>query len=255
MPYSKRAKQIGIDRLVRLQWLEKTTNLLLAGNEAPEVKLALQEELSGAFRSNNTKVRGSIDKSITILLKIWSNVPKELLPLKEDGHKLLRTLHRENHIAVHWGMTMAVYPFWGAVATQTGRLLNLQGSAAASQVQRRIMEDYGERETVSRRVRYVLRSFLDWGVLEETSQKGIYTSREKIVIDDVHLISWLLEASLYARNNNSSPMQDLLSSPSLFPFQINPIHAGVLAGMSPRLECLRHGVDQDLIMLKNQSAL
>ena len=69
---------------------------------------------------------------------------------------------------------MAVYPFWSSVATQVGRLLRLQGSAAAAQVQRRIREQYGERETVARRARYVLRSYLDWGVLQETGAPGVY---------------------------------------------------------------------------------
>ena len=35
---------------------------------------------------------------------------------------------------------MAVYPFFGTVATVVGRLLRLQGTAGASQVQRRIRE-------------------------------------------------------------------------------------------------------------------
>lgn len=46
---------------------------------------------------------------------------------------------------------------------------------AAAHVQRRVHEQYGERETVSRAARRVLRSFLDWGVLQETESKGIYT--------------------------------------------------------------------------------
>ena len=71
---------------------------------------------------------------------------------------------------------MAVYPFWSGVATQVGRLLRLQGSAAAAHVQRRVREQYGERETVSRAARRVLRSYLDWGVLQETGKKGIYSA-------------------------------------------------------------------------------
>ena len=171
-----RHDQIGLDRLVRLKWLERTAYLVLAGNDAPAIKAALQEDIQGAFRSNNTKIRGSLDKTITILMKIWVRPPHDLHPLQRDGLKLLSHLPREDHIAVHWGMAMAVYPFWGTVSAHVGRLLRLQGMAAASQVQRRVREQYGERETVSRRVRYVLRSFVDWGVLKETSEKGIYTA-------------------------------------------------------------------------------
>jgi hypothetical protein len=73
-------------------------------------------------------------------------------------------------------MVMAVYPFWSGVAIQTGRLLRLQGSAAAAHVQRRIREQYGERETVSRAACRVLRSYLDWGVLQETGANGVYSA-------------------------------------------------------------------------------
>ena len=69
-------------------------------------------------------------------------------------------------------MALAAYPFWGAVAAQTGRLLRLQGTVAAAQVQRRIKEGYGERDTVSRAARRVLRSFIDWRVLTDTATKG-----------------------------------------------------------------------------------
>jgi len=124
-----RYSQIGLDRLVRLKWLERTAYLVLAGNEAPAMKAALQEELQGAFLSNSTKIRGSLDKTLTILMKIWVRPPRDLHPLQREGLKLLSHLPREDHIAVHWGMAMAVYPFWGAVAAHVGRLLRLQGTA------------------------------------------------------------------------------------------------------------------------------
>ena len=56
---------------------------------------------------------------------------------------------------VHWCMCMAAYPFFGTVADATGRLLRLQGTAAAAQIQRRLRERLGERETVARAARRV----------------------------------------------------------------------------------------------------
>jgi len=46
----------------------------------------------------------------------------------------------------------------------------------AAQAQRRIKEQLGEREAVSRAARRVLRCFVDWGVLQDTSEKGVYQS-------------------------------------------------------------------------------
>jgi len=256
-PTNRRYSQIGLDRLVRLKWLERTAYLVLAGNEPSAVKAALQEELRGSFRSANTKGRGSLDKTITILMKIWVRPPHELHSLQGDGLKLLSSLPREDHIAVHWGMAMAVYPFWGVVAAHVGRLLRLQGTAAASQVQRRLREQYGERETVSRRVRYVLRSFVDWGVLKETPKKGVYTQGISRAIDHPQLIAWLAEAFLHAHPNGSAALRTVLDSMSFFPFRFSPISAAQLVAVSGRLDVLRHGFDQELIMLckANQPAI
>jgi len=248
-----RFTQIGLDRLVRIAWVEKVSSLVLAGNESAYIKSILQSDLQGAFRSTNTDVRGSIDKTITILLKIWLRVPSELASLRVDGLELLKHLPRHYHLAIHWGMVMAVYPFWSRVAAHVGRLLRLQGSVAAVQVQRRIREQYGERETVSRRARYALRSYLDWGVLQETGAKGIYSAGATLSVDDSRLIAWLAEASLHARANGSAPLKDLIDSPSLFPFRIKPVHAESLLAASSRLDLLRHGLDDDLVMLRKQT--
>jgi hypothetical protein len=145
---------------------------------------------------------------------------------------------------------MAVYPFWAGVAVQVGRLLRLQSSAAAAHVQRRVREQYGERETVSRAARRVLRSYLDWGVLQKAGAKGIYTAGPTLAVDDSRLIAWLAEASLHARANGSAPLKDLIDGPDLFPFRIKPIHAESLAAASSRLDILRHGLDDNLVMLR-----
>ena len=250
---NRRANQIGFSQRVRLEWLEQTANLVLAGNEKAMANDALQELLKDKVSVGGQAERGNREKIITILLKVWLTAPTELASLRIEGLELLKRVPRRDHLAIHWGMVMAVYPFWADVATQVGRLLRLQGSAAASQVQRRVREQYGERVTVSRAARRVLRSYLDWEVLQETGTKGIYTSGTTLAINDFRLIAWLAEASLHARANGSAPLKDLIDSPSFFPFQIKPIHAESLVAASSRLDVLRHGLDDDLVMLRKQT--
>ena len=124
------------------------------------------------------------------------------------------------------------------------------GTATASYVQRRIKEQYGERETVSRAAQRVLRSFIDWGVLNETQDIGIYARGNQYSIQDPKLIAWLVEASLHARMNGSAAIKDLLDSPSIFPFRLAHVSAEHVASLSPRLNILRHGLDDDLVMLR-----
>lgn len=248
-----RTGQIGFSQRVRLEWLEQTANLVLAGNDKAAVNDALQERLKDKVSVGGEAERGNREKIITILLKAWLTVPTELEALRVEGLELLKRVPRHDHLPIHWGMVMAVYPFWSGVALQVGRLLRLQGSAAAAHVQRRVREQYGERETVSRATRRVLRSYLDWGVLIETGTKGIYSAGTMIAVDDPRLIAWLAEASLHARANGSAPLRDLVDSPSLFPFQLKSVHAESLLAASPNLDIVRHGLDNNLVMLRKQS--
>jgi hypothetical protein len=48
--------------------------------------------------------RGSREKIISILLKMWVTVPRELEGFRDDGLQMLRRLPRKEWIAVHWGM-------------------------------------------------------------------------------------------------------------------------------------------------------
>ncbi len=246
---NNRQKQIGIDRLIRLKWLECTSNLVLAGNDKNAVKDELDQLLTPAFHSSSSSKRGSLSKTLTILLKTWLQVHRDIHSLRETGLELLQSVKKTDRLAIHWGMIMAAYPFWGAVAGQTGRLLRLQEKVAASQIQRRLREQYGERETVSRAAQRIIQSFADWGVLKGTEEKGIYSQGFTYSIDDLRLISWLIETSLHARFNGSAPIKELLDSTSLFPFSLAHISAEHLVSSSSRLDLLRHGLDEDLVML------
>jgi len=246
----RRHSQIGIDRLVRLAWLEKTSSLVLAGNGTKEVKEVLQQDLQGSFRSNGQAVRGSIDKTITILMKVWANSPSELCVFQAAGLELLKQAPRSAHIAVHWGMVMAVYPFWANVAAQVGRLLRLQDSVVATQVQRRMREQYGERETVSRRTRYALRSFIDWGVMKESDDKGVYVAANVLPIADPQVIAWLFEAQLHANPKGRDHFSSLNDAMCIFPFQFTRVGCRRVVSMSDRLELLPDGSADEMIGLR-----
>lgn len=249
---TRRTDQVGFSQRVRLEWLEQTANLVLAGNDKTAVNDVLQDLLKDRVSAGGQAERGNREKIITILLKAWLTVPTELESLRVEGLELLKRVPRCDHLAIHWGMVMAVYPFWSGVATQVGRLLRLQGSAAAAHVQRRVREQYGERETVSRAARRVLRSYLDWGVLQETGTKGSYTAGTTLAVDDSRLIAWLAEAYLHARASGSAPFEEVIKSPSFFPFRIEPIQASSLFALSPRIEVLHHGLSEIVVALKNK---
>ncbi|WP_295881598.1 hypothetical protein [uncultured Thiohalocapsa sp.] len=248
-----RYAQIGFSQRVRLEWMAHAARLVDAGNTPAEVEQGLQEALSDKLSVGGTAERGNREKAITILLRVWVRPPAVIEPLRDEGLRLLQDLPKPHQMLVHWGMAMAVYPFWGAVAETTGRMLRLQGTAAAAQVQRRVKEAYGERDTVARAARRVLRSFHDWGVLEETGTKGVYEPHAPASVSDPMAIAWLMEAVLRARPDTRAPPRVIAESPALFPFQLQ-WSGGPAIGGNPRLDVARHGLDEEIVMLKTTTS-
>jgi len=115
-----------------------------------------------------------------------------------------------------------------------------------------ILRQYGERETVFRATRRVLRSYIDWGVLGETGTKGVYEQSSRLVVDDPGVKALLVEASLHARPEGSGLVKDLLESPALFPFRFAAAGDDDLMRSSPRLEIVRFGLDGDVVVLRNK---
>ena len=242
-----RKEQIGFSQRIQLDWLEYTTNLVLAGNSRAEVVAALRERLRDRLSVGRDPERGNREKAITILTKVWVTVPSELQVLRDEGLELLQRLPASDRIVVHWCMSMAVYPFFGTVAEATGRLLHLQGTAAAAQVQRRVREQLGERETVSRAARRILRAFVDWGTLLETDEKGIYHGASKRAVDDMPLVIWAIKAILVARGEKPQSPSGLLRGPHLFPFDIASPPVRELESCKA-FEVTHHGLDHEVLL-------
>ena len=243
-----RSIQIGFSQRIQLEWLEQTAQIFLAGNTKEQIETILQDVLSGKLSVGGTAQRGNREKVITILMKTWVTVPAMLEVLRNDGLDLLKRLPQNNHLPIHWGMSMSVYPFFGVVAETVGRLFRLQTTAAASQIQRRIREELGERETVARAARRILRCFIDWGVLQDMDKKGIYRAAPKKLLGDKELKSWLIEALLISNCSSPLPLKGILERPVFFPFKMDQLTLRDVE-TNTRLTLFRHGLDEDMVAL------
>jgi hypothetical protein len=240
--------QIGFSQRIQLEWLEQTAQLFLGGNSKAQIGIALQDILLDRLSVGGNTKRGSREKAITILMKIWVTVPKHMESLRDDAIEILKQLPQNSHLIIHWGMSMSVYPFFGVVAETVGRLIRLQDTVAASHVQRRIREELGERETVARAVRRILRCFVDWGVLQDTRKRGIYKATPQLPVKNKRLKSWLIEAALISSGFNSLSLRSLFEKPVFFPFKVRQTTLSELE-TNPRLSFFRHGLDEDMATL------
>ena len=243
-----RLQTIGYNRTVKLEWLDYTADLLNSGRSEREIHTALTDLLREELSPDSDAKRGSRGKTITILLKTWASVPRSLVAFRNVGLKLLADRTGRDRLLPHWGMTIAAYPFFRTVSEVTGRLLRLQGNAGAAQIQRRVRERVGERETVARSARYVIRAMIDWGILVETAEKGVYTADAQMSITRPEEVAWLVEAELHAAEQGPYSLKGILGSPSLFPFRVESDRSPVFE--TERVELIRHAVNDELVSLR-----
>jgi len=249
-----RKMQIGFTQRLQLKWLDRTASLLSAGSPRAQIKADLIDLLKDQLSINGTEGRGSREKTITILLKTWVTVPTHLQALRDQGLEHLHRLPAKDSLPVHWGMAMAAYPFFSVVAETVGRLLRLQGTAAAPQVQRRVRELLGERDTVSRATRRILRTFIDWGVLTDADDKGVYERTSPHRIKDGRLAAWLIEANLLASGSTSASVDVIMNSPGLFPFDLPRITTKDFES-TDHLEVFREGGDLEMLAFRRNGKL
>ena len=247
----KRHETIGIKQVVRLEWMQKTANLLLAGIDEKQIRLELHEFFRDRKGSGSSGERGSTSRSqaVNMLMKIWVSPASDLIKLRDEALMLIGG-HPSQELSIHWGMISAAYPFWFNAARQIGRLLNLQDQVAQIQIFNRLKEQYGDRETVARYARYTVRSMVAWGVLKDSSTKGCYEKSAPVSVADPSLAILLFEAALHAAPEGKETMGLLMNNPGLFPFQLPAMTGDFVVQRSDRIELVRYGLDDELLKLK-----
>lgn len=248
---AKRYEAIGIKQAIRFEWMQKTTDLLLAGCDAKTLRQELHEFLaerkgSGAVGKRSEQTRIFV---VSNLMRIWVAPASELIPLRDA----LLALLRENPsmaLVAHWGMISAAYPFWFNVARQAGRLLALQNQVTQKQIVNRLKEQYGDRQTVSRYAQFVIRSFVAWKVLKDSANPGCYEKAAPLGIPEPMHAILMFESALLAMPEAKSTLGILVNNPAFFPFHL-PVMTGDFVSLhSDRIEVVRYGLDDELLKLK-----
>jgi hypothetical protein len=242
-------KPIGFDRKIQLDWLDATADWAAQGLSLEDIRKRLEQLLKG--KVSGAGPHSARGKTMTVLLHIWVRVPAALGPLRDDGLAMLRDRSGRDRLPLHWGMCVATYPFFRDVAETTGRLLALQGSTALSQIVRRMAESWGDRSTLTRAVQRVVRSFVEWGVLVPTDERGIFAPTRKMLVADRRGVSpWLVEAGLSNCERQARPFRTLVGNAWNFPFDLKLSPRDI--GNSSRLAIFRQGLDEDIVTLSHR---
>jgi hypothetical protein len=238
--------EIVFRRKVRAIWLEQGMALAAQGAVWSEAKPVLAKEIAAENSGTVT-----ISKVLEHIRRIWFEPPDDALALRADALRLHQTsASHDNKLLLNWGMTIAAYPFVGSAGEALGRLLKLQNEARRADVQRRLREQYGDRDFVNRITRYTVSSFLDWGIIIETKKKGIYLSGKQAKPKNDEQLAWLAEAVLISRGKTQLTISELFNHPALFPIALGKLNPSVMHS-NPRLKVERQSLNEEHILLNH----
>jgi hypothetical protein len=178
-------------------------------------------------------------------LRIWVNVRSEDTDLRDEALQLATDIDAEERLWLHWGMSLLAYPFFRDVASTVGQLSRLQGDFSQAQVQRRMVETWGQRTTLQRAVRRLLRTFVDWDVLRDTDLRGSYDVGPLQGTENLTLALWFLDCALRANEAEQVPLRELGQLSYTFPFNLLPFIPEVRR--SERFEATRQGLDLEMV--------
>jgi len=246
---SDRLIKVGIQRELHIEWFDQAARLHLMGFNKQLARLEIYDYLDSAPGFDFPPSLQTKKYVANTLIKSWIAPDKEIVSLRNEASQLFQE-PSVRRLPLHWCLLGAAYPFWFAVAAIMGRLLKLQDQVTQAQVVTRLKESYGDRQTISRRARYVIRSFVAWGILKDSETKGCYEKADPVSITDVNLAILTFDAALLAIPEAKAALGLLQNNPAFFPFQIPVMTGDFIAQRSNRIEVVRYGLDDELLKLK-----
>ena len=231
---------IGFDRRLDLDWLDATVAFCQQNVDSGWVARRLRQYLEAEVAGEEAR-----RKTITVLSRIWVNVPDVHSCQRDEALGLVTEIAAEERLWLHWGMSLLAYPFFRDVAATVGLLSRLQGVLSLAQVQRRMIESWGERTTVQRAVRRILRTLVDWDVLQDTDERGSYDVAPSRQSQNKDLVLWFLDCALRANGYEQVPLRELAQLPYAFLFDLLRFVDDVRR--CGRFEVSRQGLDLEMV--------
>ena len=204
------AKMVGLSRSIKLEWLNKTVELIKEGKTETEIKEALNEYLSFEITSPT-----NLRKTREILLAIWVRTPGEYNNIKNLALEIYEN-ENVNRLVIHWCMILVTYPIFCDVCALIGKLADIQDTFTTAWLKQKLVDLWGERTTLLHSSDKILQTIKFMGAIEN-EKTGLYKITSCDVMDDA--TRNLIVLTIIALNSKAYyEISELSQVPQMFPF-------------------------------------
>lgn len=232
---------VGFDRYVEKAWMNQVAELVVDGNSLNDVNEKLDEYLKPSINGETSR-----RKTKNILTMTWVKSLTEESVYKQQAAALFASANSQERLAIHYGMSIATYPFFMSLSKILGRLFKLQYEVSNTEFYRRVIETVGDRDSIKRATSRYLQSLIEWGVLEQ-SVKATVKPAAKIQVADSAVITWLYVSILFSSDRDRLSIDGIISDPCWFPFEIP--HGCFNVSESKIIEIIHKSMGSTLIAL------
>ena len=207
------SKIVGLSRAIKPEWLNKTVEFVLDGNDEATIKEKLNEYLSFEIGSP-TNLRKTREILQTVWVKTATTAPeihgKAVVAFKSDD---------SNKLALSWAMLLLTYPVFFDVTGLIGKISNVQDAFTTSWLREKLHEEWGERTTLLYTCDKILQTLNYLGAIENI-KTGVYRAKQYKVSDE-QTINVLLMSLLALKRKAYYEIDELSHIPQFYPFEFS----------------------------------
>lgn len=210
------AKMVGLSRAIKIEWLDKTVELILQEESEDNIKNALNEYLSFEIASPT-----NLRKTREILMHIWVYQSNDIQIIREIAIEALKS-EKSNRLAVHWCMMLLNYPVFVDICGMIGKLSNIQDTFTTMWLKEKMVEEWGDRTTLFHSSDKILQTLKNFGVIKN-QKVGVYQIKQRPVLDDAS-ITVIVKTILHLKLKAYYEVSELSSVHQMFPFVFDVTH-------------------------------
>lgn len=239
---SSKKPLVGFDRYVEKAWMDYVAKLAVDGKGLSDANELLEQYLSDSINGETSR-----RKTKNILTASWIKSGEEEAVFKKNAASFFVYSSRAEQIAIHYGVCIATYPFFLSLGKILGRLFKLQDEVSNTEFYRRVIESIGDRDSIKRAAARYIQSLIEWGMIEQSGKAAVQIA-PKVRIDDPDLATWLYSSVLFSVDDERLSVDDVISDPVWYPFEIPHGHFNYLD--SDLVEVVHQNVGATLLSVR-----